>query len=821
MNKKITPKVLIAEEDKTATKLARTIFAAAGWEVTITNTGIDALTLLESSGKSPFALFISGFNVKRQHGIDLLERAKKVSPITQRMLWIPFDKPEALVAAINTANINACITYPLKKGELVQQAENCLKQFLQSKKRQKFKALIARHNQKMYKVAQNLMKKDSSHKLLLDEKKSKILQLKFKQRQMDRADKLSVNISLSELIDYKQLPKDPEILLKLFLWICNSLRNMIKSLAAKHQIGWMPQDTDKILEGEIRPYSHSSLLEEMLKTGYILALDVDIEEKEEEPSFDQVVLQQEDTIEEYLDLIVSDDKTKAGLVKKKDPDKDDFLTLEKVTNFLEENCICYGLVEEEEIEKWVLKATKKDKQFIVAQAIAPQMSKDGSIQYFFETEYTNPGKVRDDGSIDFHDRGDVPFVYKFDLLAKKIPAVTGKAGVSVYGMEIAVPEFTDPSFSSGTGTHFSDNKLEIYSNQNGQPHLDAMGVITVNPEFLVKGDVDFETGNIDFDGNIVVRGTVKEGFTVKAVNLTAKEIEGATLFLSGDLNVSSGITDANIKTVGNIHTKFIHNSQVLGFGDFTVQKEIIDSNILLSGKCIVSTGHILASQITAKKGVEAGSVGNPSSKPPKLKVGVEEHIEEMIKKNKLALETNLTTIEEMQGAVKAFEAKEMELDKTASEKAFIQDNCQHELQEMKKKYLDMKSTSNTVGARQATNSMKSLLAKAKDAEDKLQSIFERQDELAHEIKVIKDQINIFEEKNIILIDEKKSLADYKSKADPDPTVIVNKTITQDTIIQATSSSLTLKEDEKNCKIEEILVNEGGKQFHEVRISSLK
>ncbi len=110
------------------------------------------------------------------------------------------------------------------------------------------------------------------------------------------------------------------------------------------------------------------------------------------------------------------------------------------------------------------------------------------------------------------------------MLASKILPEPGKPGVDVKGAQIPVPEPDDPAFSAGSGTRFNEERTEIFSTTEGEPHLDVMGVVSVNKELKIKGDVGFETGNIEFDGNVIVPGTVKEGFKVKCVSLTAKEL---------------------------------------------------------------------------------------------------------------------------------------------------------------------------------------------------------------------------------------------------------------------------------------------------------
>lgn len=829
MNSQIKPKVLIVEGDRAIARKAETVLAASGWQVVIESAADQALEQLKQPMSSPFALFISGFELGGSDGgadgISLLESVKALSPITRRMLWIPHDKPDALIDAVNTVSINACITYPINGQELSDQTDNCLKQFKQRIKQTQFKTLISKHNKKMFELAKNLKRKDQANRLLLDEKKSKRSRLEFKQRKLTGNTDQMADISLAKLIFNREVPKDPDVFLDLFRTMIHTMKGLVQSLADKNEIQWEPQGLPDILDEELQSYSHPGVLENFIKTVYIASLDRPLPKiptplDESASGLEDSVEKQIELIEDYLELIIEDNGTSALLKKKKDPTQDQFLELNLILSFLGDQGIFFGIVDDSLIEKWIASAGVEDEGLIVAKAELPVLSKDGSIEYYFESEYTNPGKVREDGSIDFHDRGDVPFVEKGSLLARKTAPESGRNGVSVLDEDILVEEPLDPSFLSGHGTLLSDDGLTIFADEDGQPHLDPMGSITVNPEMMVNGDVDFETGNIDFQGNIVIRGTIKQGFSIKGVNLTANEIEGATISLSGELNISSGITDADIQTVGNIHTKFIHNSTILGFGDFTVQNEIIDSEILLSGTCQVPTGHIIASKISAKKGIHAGKIGTPSSLPPKLKVGAEKHIVEMIRKNKIELTSSLEKIEKIQAQIRTWVEEDIVLGTAAAEKAKIQEICQDKIVTLKKKYLQAKEAADATALPQLTSTIKEMFAKTRAAGNDLHGLFEDQDRLRQKSHDAKKIINRYEERNIILVDEKKSLVEYADRGEPDPSVTVYKSIVQGTAIQGLVASITLTEDMGPSKIEEIQVTDGNRKHHEMSISPL-
>ena len=55
--------------------------------------------------------------------------------------------------------------------------------------------------------------------------------------------------------------------------------------------------------------------------------------------------------------------------------------------------------------------------------------------------------------------------------------------------------------------------------------------LNVFPVYEVNGDVDYNIGNIDFVGTVVIRGNILTGFRVKA---------------SGDIRVTGGIEGAEV-----------------------------------------------------------------------------------------------------------------------------------------------------------------------------------------------------------------------------------------------------------------------------------
>ena len=88
--------------------------------------------------------------------------------------------------------------------------------------------------------------------------------------------------------------------------------------------------------------------------------------------------------------------------------------------------------------------------------------------------------------------------------------------------------------------------------------------ISVIPVIEVNGDVDLSTGNIEFVGNVIVRGSVQTGFFVKAggdVEITGTVsggiVEGKDVVIRMGI---IGMQNGYVSAVQDLQAKFIQNA---------------------------------------------------------------------------------------------------------------------------------------------------------------------------------------------------------------------------------------------------------------------
>ena len=504
---------------------------------------------------------------------------------------------------------------------------------------------------------------------------------------------------------------------------------------------------------------------------------------------------QERDLQDFIQITISPDQVDAFICLAPCTAKERAaITVEEILKLLRLHEISFGVVDIQDIESWINSVHPGDEPFKIATGELPVQGQDGVVTYMFETNYTNPGKIMPDGRIDFRDRGAIPFVHKGDLVAKKRLPEHGSPGKNIIGGQIMVEEPDDPVFLAGTGTRLSEDETNIYADVDGHPHLDPMGEISVSPELSIEGDIDYNTGNVDFNGHIVVSGRVREGFSVKGVSLTAREVEGASLELSGDLCVSDGITDTTVASVGNIFAKFINNSTANAFGDIVVQKEIIDSTLLLSGTCRNPGGTVMGSEICARNGVESGRIGTPTAKTSTIRTGVDDHIKLWQDKLEKALDQSMTRMQDIKENIEAIEDQDQEVYALIAQKSREQTAINKEIEALKNSRDALNTAADKLGA---------LEQKYRETDHILNDCFNSHEQNLKEIDKNKKDLEKALSINKSIMLKKKGTLEFDLKTGRTPTVTAHQGITQGTVIISPHASLTVDADQGRCKIQEL------------------
>jgi len=297
------------------------------------------------------------------------------------------------------------------------------------------------------------------------------------------------------------------------------------------------------------------------------------------------------------------------------------LTADDILEILGTKNIQYGIENQKAIEGFINSSGFKKNRFKIATGIPKVLGSNARIEYYFDTDHLKAGQIDEKGNIDFRDRGEIPKIEVGTLLAEKFPYKESKNGRDIFGYEILTEPALDIPLKIETGAVLSEDQMKVYAQISGFPKLSWSGNISVIDNFLVKGDVSYETGHVSYEGNIEILGGLKSGFQINGFDIKINEIDGGEIHALGNVTVINGVNNAKIYSRGHVSAKFIHTSEICCLGNVAVEKEIVDSHIESSGACRIQTGDIVNSTMGFNQGIYAKNIGTEKSSPNTIHIG--------------------------------------------------------------------------------------------------------------------------------------------------------------------------------------------------------
>jgi uncharacterized protein (DUF342 family) len=333
---------------------------------------------------------------------------------------------------------------------------------------------------------------------------------------------------------------------------------------------------------------------------------------------------------ESLQITISDDKLHAYLIFKR-VEGDLSLSVRELEQYLLSQEIKYGVQTD---TLYLISQKPQDFYFsqnTVAIGLPPRHGKDGYVNVLYgeSNDQSRRPTEREDGSVDYKDVTQLANVKVGQLIAERVPPQTGVPGKSVTGEDIIPKEGKEAHFKIGKNVVVNPEKTAMYAAINGLVTKTDKDKVNVFPVFEVNGDVDYNIGNIDFVGTVVIRGNILTGFRVKAsgdIRVTGG-IEGAEVESDGSIEISGGVIGSNkgyVKAGRNVRCSFIQEGNVFAGEEITVSQSIMHSNVRAgkSVRCVGAKGLIVGGIIQAGDRVTARMIGNSMSTATVIEVGV-------------------------------------------------------------------------------------------------------------------------------------------------------------------------------------------------------
>jgi uncharacterized protein (DUF342 family) len=310
---------------------------------------------------------------------------------------------------------------------------------------------------------------------------------------------------------------------------------------------------------------------------------------------------------------------------------------------LREEGICHGLVMRDIAD---LVRTARDAEpgsrvtRRVAQGRAPVHGENARLEPLaptLEDRELRP-KEREDGSVDLRDLGGFAVVQPGTPLLRRQPPEAGRDGLNVRGQAVPFRPGQDLALQPGEGAEIdaTDRDLVRAARQGIPRRLDDG--IGVDPVLHLER-VDLSTGNIDFEGTVLVTGDVTEDMKVRASGdvCVGGLVESALIEAGGSIIVDKGIIGHrhagkdpstrgfSVRLVAHrdIRATYAQNAELESGRSVRITKYLYHSRVsardmVWIGRDKKPDGRLVGGMVSAGSTVHAGVIGMPSGTPTRI-----------------------------------------------------------------------------------------------------------------------------------------------------------------------------------------------------------
>lgn len=325
---------------------------------------------------------------------------------------------------------------------------------------------------------------------------------------------------------------------------------------------------------------------------------------------------------------VTIDKMKATLAVHPPLPEGRSLVGEDLDQLLHEAGIVHGLDPEKiaAAKDYVRQGLQEFHAIVVASGQACGPSQDAFLEFLIEIGPI-AGKLLKDGSIDFRERRVMVPVSEEEVLAMKIPASPGSAGVNVFGETIEAQAGKDIVVKTSGDVVFDPETNQVRATAGGVLSVVRGSVINVSSRKKIEGDIDFATGNVESKNCLVIKGSVQPGFLVKADGdiEIGGTVSSATVESLANVVIKSGVTGqkTRISADGDVDILFIEQGRIDCGGTCVVRKQAYYSTIHAGGdiRCRKDST-VVGSEMVAAGSMSFGDVGSEKANPLLLAAGV-------------------------------------------------------------------------------------------------------------------------------------------------------------------------------------------------------
>jgi len=279
-----------------------------------------------------------------------------------------------------------------------------------------------------------------------------------------------------------------------------------------------------------------------------------------------------------------------------------------------------------------LKQFNLNEKLLVARGVPPQKGKDAVIK-MYKIQESKP-TLNKEGGVDHYELNVINKIHADEWLGERIEPTPGIPGKNIFGNEMKAIDGEQLQLDydrQSVKARISDDykKTVLYAKHNGAVVYHE-STISVQNSIEVNGNVEFATGNIDFNGFVDITGTVEDNFKVVAdenIQIMGEMGVGACGRIEsrkGDVYIRGGVAGKNmayIKARNNIYVKFASDCTLECEG--TVNIGYYAMNCHIKAKEVIfesSDSRLIGGETVADMKVVVSELGSRSSTETRVSV---------------------------------------------------------------------------------------------------------------------------------------------------------------------------------------------------------
>lgn len=306
------------------------------------------------------------------------------------------------------------------------------------------------------------------------------------------------------------------------------------------------------------------------------------------------------------------------------------ITVEQINKVLAEKKISFG-IDEEKIKE-IVEQQSYGQTHTIAKGRPPDNGMDAQLIYHFDKLLKRQDlSLENLDQVDWKELGKIINTEPKVLLLEKEPPTEGEPGLTVTNKKVRQTKGKDLRIRVGKGARADEDGLKWYSTIAGH-------VIFRNNQIMVDNiieveDVNAETGNVHFNGSVVIKGIVEDGFSVDCTGdlRIQGNVGAAKLTAKGDITIAGGVFGKKhaviTATEGSICMRFSQDAVMVAGTDIVVDEYVRNSELKAARAIRVVNdnpvrGCIMGGTASALAEIQCNNVGSEMELYTRVVIGI-------------------------------------------------------------------------------------------------------------------------------------------------------------------------------------------------------